>query len=239
MQKSPVTEPARASEVADLLQLGLAGLDLALDQAACGQLLEYLTQLERANQAFNLTGVRDPRDMVGQHLLDSLVVVPWLEGATLLDMGSGGGLPGIPIAVARPDLAVTLLDGNLKKTRFLDNVVRTLRLDNVQVVRARAEDYHPPDVFSMVIARAVGSVAKIVAQASHLIDDTGRLLLMRGVVPEEELAALRSAKGSIRGSTRGSIFDIEAIRQLDVPNLNKKRCLVVLRRTGHQQEHQG
>lgn len=226
-----MTEAAGASELADLLQLGLAGLELELDQAACGQLLEYLVQLERANQVFNLTGVRDPREMVGQHLLDSLAVIPWLEGATLLDMGSGGGLPGIPIAVARPDLAVTLLDGNLKKTRFLDNVVRTLRLDNVQVVRSRAEDYVPPDVFSMVIARAVGSVEKIVAQAAHLIDDTGRLLLMKGLVPEEELAALRSHSGSI--------FDIEAIRSLDVPNLNKERCLVVLRRVAKPAENKG
>ncbi len=203
--------------VAELLESGLAGLELALDDRARRRLLEYLVQLERWNQAYNLTGVRDPRDMVAHHLLDSLVVLPWLEGDTLLDVGSGAGLPGIPLAIARPGLSVTLLDSNLKKTRFLDNVVRTLSLDNVQVVRARAEEYRPPDGFSMVITRAVGSVERIAALTAHLMGKSGRLLMMKGLVPEEELAAL------------GPAFDIEVIRSLDVPDLNKERCLVVIR----------
>lgn len=201
----------------DLLESGLARLGLQLDAQAREQMLEYLSQLERWNQAYNLTGVRDPRNMIPQHLLDSLAVLPWLEGNTLLDLGSGAGLPGIPIAIACPDLSVTLLDSNLKKTRFLGNVVRILSLDNVQVVRARAEDYHPPDGFHMIIARAVGSAEHIATATTHLMGETGRLLLMKGAVPEEELAAL------------GSAFDIEAIRTLDVPDLNKERCLVVLK----------
>jgi 16S rRNA (guanine527-N7)-methyltransferase len=213
-----VNESSRDNSLGELLESGLARLGLPLDAHARQRMLEYLWQLERWNQAYNLTGVRNPRDMVPQHLLDSLAVVPWLDGNTLLDLGSGAGLPGIPIAIARPDLAVTLLDSNLKKSRFLDNVVRTLALDNVQVVRARAEDYHPSGGFQMIIARAVGSAEQIGAAATHLMAETGRLLLMKGAVPEEELAAL------------GSAFDIEAIRTLDVPDLNKERCLIVLRR---------
>jgi 16S rRNA (guanine527-N7)-methyltransferase len=153
--------------------------------------------------------------MVSRHLLDSLAILPYLSGESLLDVGSGGGLPGIPVSIARPDLAVTLLDSNSKKTRFLQQVKAELKLANVTVVHARIEQADLPQ-FEVVTARAFSTIGDIIDLTGRHCHDAGRLLLMKGVYPESELKALASG------------FSVGDIHVLDVPGSDGQRHLVEL-----------
>ncbi len=172
------------------LHRGLQEMGLALPPAIETRLLDYLRLLEKWNRAYNLTAVRDPQEMVGRHLLDSLTVLPYVKGPRVLDVGTGAGLPGIPLALALPALHFTLLDSNAKKTRFVTQAAHALGLANVTVVHARAEQFQPPERFDTVIARALASIPDMLAATRHLCASGGRWLAMKGVFPQEELAGI-------------------------------------------------
>ena len=197
------------------LQQGLRDLGLDLTVPAREQLLNFLGLLEKWNQTYNLTAVRDPEQMVPRHLLDSLTVLPYLQGPQVLDIGTGAGLPGIPLALARPDLEFTLLDSNAKKTRFATQAVHELGLQNVVVVQERVEKFHPEKKFDTLIARAFASIPDMLAASRHLCAPRGRFLVMKGVFPQEELAAV----------TDGYRAEVKA---LHIPGLDAARHVVIL-----------
>lgn len=203
------------------LTVGLEAL--GLDAALAEPLLRYRDELVKWNQAYNLTAVRDPAQMISRHLLDSLALVPWLDARSLIDVGSGAGLPGIPVAIARPDLQVVLLDSAVKRCRFCEHAVLTLGLDQVSVAHSRAEDYSAPHASATVASRAFASLADFVASAGHLAGAGGRLLAMKAARPDEEIAALGGDR--IRG------WRVARVHDLDVPMLDEPRCAVEIVRT--------
>jgi 16S rRNA (guanine527-N7)-methyltransferase len=192
----------------------LVGLELP--DSARDALFAYLDLLHRWNKTYNLTAVRNPADMVSRHVLDSLSVLPWLRGETLLDAGTGAGLPGVPLAIVRPDLRVTLLDSAGKKIRFLRQVQRELGIANVFPVQARLEDYSSPAGFAMIISRAFGELAGFVAASRHLMLPDTRLLAMKGRRPDEEIARLPAW------------IRVEAVEELFPPGLHEQRHLVIM-----------
>ncbi|MFZ1827943.1 MAG: 16S rRNA (guanine(527)-N(7))-methyltransferase RsmG [Candidatus Competibacteraceae bacterium] len=195
---------------------GVERLGIPLPDGSVERLAAYLALLERWNRAYNLTAVRDPDTMVIRHLLDSLSILPWIKGSCVLDVGSGAGLPGIPLAVARPGLAFSLLDSNGKRTRFLTQAVAELQLMNIEVVRSRVEDYQPASPFNSVVSRAFATLADLLASAGRLCAPDGRLLAMKGVFPDDELARLPPG------------YILVGVYPLHVPNLEAERCLVHL-----------
>ena len=200
------------------LERGLAQLEL--DPALREPLLIYLHELEKWNAAYNLTAVRDPLEMVTRHLLDSLAVLPCLRAlprplTRLIDVGSGAGLPGIPLALAHPEWQVDLLDSNGKKARFLRHAVRTLGLRNAQVLEMRAEDCEPDQPYDGVISRAFSALGAFVDSTGHLLAPQGFWLAMKGRVDENESAGLSP---HVR---------IEQIVSLTVPDLAEQRHLVI------------
>ena len=197
------------------LERGLQDMAIDLAPPIRQKLLKFLKYLEKWNSAFNLTAVRDPEQMVPRHLLDSLSVLPFLQGSRVLDIGTGAGLPGIPLALARPNLTFTLLDSNAKKTRFVTQTIHELGLQNVQVVQERVEKFHPTEKFDTLIARAFASIPDMLAASRHLCAPHGRFLLMKGVFPKEELAAV----------TDGYQAEVKTLR---VPGLDAARHLVIV-----------
>jgi 16S rRNA (guanine527-N7)-methyltransferase len=169
------------------LQRGLSELAFELPYDAKERLQQYLALLEKWNRTYNLTAIRNPLEMVSHHLLDSLAVVPHLplplQDATLADVGSGPGLPGIPIAIARPHWRITLNDSKQKKTAFLRQAAIELRLANVQVHEGRAEAWQPPERFALVISRAFAELAEFIAACRHLVVPGGVLAAMKGAAP--------------------------------------------------------
>ena len=198
-----------------LLQQGLREMGLDLTAPVRKKLLNFLELLEKWNRAYNLTAVRDPEQMVPRHLLDSLTVLPYLQGPRVLDIGTGAGLPGIPLALARPDLDFTLLDSKAKKTRFATQALHDLGLKNVAVLQERVEKFHPETKFDTLIARAFASIPDMLAASRHLCATRGRFLVMKGVFPQEELAAV----------TDGYRAEVKALR---IPGLDAARHLVIL-----------
>lgn len=175
----------------------------------------YLRLLEKWNRVHNLTAVRETDQMVVLHLLDSLSLLPHIrEVHTLLDVGSGGGLPGIPIAIARPDLAVTLLDSSHKKASFLEQARVELALANTSVVCERVEQWRPERTFDVVVSRAFAELAEFVAQSQHLVSAGGRMLAMKGIYPFEEIARIPPS------------HRVAEVAELHVPHLQAKRHLV-------------
>jgi 16S rRNA (guanine527-N7)-methyltransferase len=197
------------------LHRGLQAMALALPAGAEARLLDYLRLLEKWNRAYNLTAVRDPQEMVGRHLLDSLAVAPYVKGPRVLDVGTGAGLPGIPLALALPAARFTLLDSNAKKTRFVTQAAHALGLTNVAVVQARAEQFQPPERFDTVIARAFASIPDMLAATRHLCASGGRWLAMKGVFPQAELAGIPAD------------YAAEA-KSLKIPGLAAARHIVII-----------
>ena len=195
---------------------GSERLNIPLPVDASRRLTNYLTLLERWNRAYNLTAVRDPAAMVVRHLLDSLSILPWLQEPKVLDVGSGAGLPGLALAITRPDCAFCLLDSNGKRTRFLIQAVAELQLPNVSVVRSRVEDYQPATLFNSVVSRAFATLADMAANAGRLCAPDGRLLAMKGVFPDDELARLPPG------------YVVVGVYPLHVPHLEAERHLVHL-----------
>ena len=199
---------------AERLRAGLAALGLSA--ALAGPLLAYLDLLLRWNRAYNLTAVRDRSAGITRHLLDSLAPLPLLRGPRLLDLGSGAGLPGIPVAVARPDWRVVLLDRSAKRTRFLTQAVLELRLGNVEVVRADMGGYRPDAPFDTITARAVAGLPELHAAAAPVLAPGGRLVALKGRRPDAEMAVLAGGDVSL------------ACQALHVPGLDEPRHAVVL-----------
>jgi 16S rRNA (guanine527-N7)-methyltransferase len=205
--------------VGGALAAGVVALGLELDVATQTRLLTYLTLLEKWNRTHNLTSVHGVERMVSHHVLDSLAVLPHLasrKGMRLVDVGSGGGLPGIPLAIARPEWHVALVDSNQKKAAFLRQAVADLRLSNAEVVNNRAEAYAPPELFEVAAARALSDLARFVKAAAHLVGEGGRMVAMKGAYPQAEIAMLPS---SVR---------VIAVPALRVPGVEADRHLVIL-----------
>jgi len=174
----------------DPLSAGVAALGLTLPDGAETKLLAYLALLDKWNRVYNLTAVRDTGRMVSHHLLDSLAAVPYFQAGTVLDVGSGGGLPGIPLAIARPELQVTLIDCIAKKTAFLLQAKAELGLQNVNVVTCRVEDFRPDAPFDVITSRAFSDLNLFVKLTRHLLKPGGCWMAMKGLMPHEEIEAL-------------------------------------------------
>lgn len=196
-----------------------AGLrELGLDAALAAPLMLYLAELEKWNAAYNLTSVRDPAEMVTRHLLDSLALLPALDGLSitrLLDVGSGAGLPGIPLALARPQWQVALLDSNGKKARFLRHAVRVLGLGNAEVIESRVESHEPEEPYDAITSRAFSALAEFCALTRPLLADGGHWLAMKGRVDDNEMAALPPFVSAPR------------VIRLAVPGLSEARHVVI------------
>jgi len=175
-------------QIEDVLGLGFQALQLNLPLEG---FVQYLQLLHKWNHAYNLTAVRDQKTMVSRHLLDSLAIIPWIKGFRLIDVGSGAGLPGIPLALAMPERQIALIDSNGKKIRFLQEVCRVLSLTNVEVIQTRVENYHPSQGFDTVISRAFSELDQMVHWTRHLIAPEGIWLAMKGRYPENELTKLQ------------------------------------------------
>jgi len=208
--------PAPESDLAGELADGLAALRLPPTLAP--PLLAYLELLARWNKTYNLTSVRDPREMLRKHLLDSLVMQPYVDAGPLADLGAGPGLPGIPLALAMPQLQVTLVDSNAKMSRFQREAVRVLGLGNVRVLQSRAENVAEPGAFRLLTARALDRLAGIVAVGGHLLAPGGRLLALKGQRPDAEIAELPAG------------WTATAVHALTVPGLDAERHLVEVTR---------
>jgi 16S rRNA (guanine527-N7)-methyltransferase len=199
------------------IESGARSMGLALDESQRSRLAAHLRLVEKWNRVHNLTAVRETDQMVVLHVLDSLSLIPHLgEAKTLLDVGSGPGFPGIPVALARPDLAVTLLDSSRKKCTFLEQARAELGLANVRVVCERVEQWKPEERFDAVVSRAFAELSDFVTQARHLVQPGGRLLAMKGVYPFEEIARLPQS------------HRVAGVVELAVPSLDAKRHLVLL-----------
>jgi 16S rRNA (guanine527-N7)-methyltransferase len=202
---------------AALLAEGLKGLGLPLSQEASGKLLAYVELLMKWNRTYNLTAIREPERMVSHHLIDSLAVLPHLPQGSLVDVGSGGGLPGIPIAIAQPHRRVTLNDSNHKKGAFMQQAAIELGLANVAVHIGRAEAWRPSELFDGAISRAFAELADFIAACRHLVKPEGFFAAMKGLHPHEEIA--RVAEG-VRCDT---------VAKLHVPFVDSDRHLVLCR----------
>jgi 16S rRNA (guanine527-N7)-methyltransferase len=203
--------------LADQLGSGISALGLILPDGAESKLLDYLTLLTKWNRVYNLTAIREERDMVVQHLLDSLVVLGHLPDATaIIDVGSGAGLPGIPLAIARPQIPVTLVDPVQKKCAFQQQAKIQLALTNVSISCGRIEAMPRPEENVVVISRAYAELADFIATSGHLVGPGGRLYAMKGLLPEAEIVALPSGWQAI------------ACTPLQVPGLAAERHLIVL-----------
>lgn len=172
------------------LAQGLLTMQCALDGDQQSALLAYVALLEKWNKVYNLTAVRDPAQMLPQHLLDALSIRPYLSGTRLLDVGTGAGLPGIPLAIAEPEREFVLLDSAMKRTRFVTQAVGELGLKNVEVVQVRIEDYRPAALFDTITSRAFTATGDFVAATGHLLAAKGQLLAMKGKLPEQEISSL-------------------------------------------------
>ena len=203
------------------LAAGIAALGLALPEGGEAKLLAYLALLDKWNRVYNLTAVRDTERMVSHHLLDSLAAVPFFQGGCpdlirVLDVGSGGGLPGIPLAIARPELQVTLIDSIAKKTAFLLQAKAELGLANLHVVTSRVEDFRPQAGFDVITSRAFSDLKEFVTLTRHLLKPGGHWLAMKGLIPHEEIASLPDW------------LKVSANHALAVPGLEASRHLIVL-----------
>ena len=199
------------------LRAGMAELALAPTPAAVEAMLDYIELLARWNGTYNLTAVRDPQAMVAHHLLDSLAVAHLVRGERLADIGSGAGLPGIPLAIVAPELSVTLIDSNGKKTRFLREAVRALRLDNVRIEAQRVEAVRGE--FDTVTARAFSALGEMVRLAGHLLAADGILLALKGQLHKDEILELPAG------------FSVAEVKALRVPGLAAARHAVIIQRS--------
>lgn len=200
------------------LQQGLSRLPLEVSKAEQHQLCEYIALLDRWNKAYNLTAVREPLKMISKHLLDSLAISPYLVGERILDMATGPGIPGIPLAIINPRRSFTLLDSNSKKIRFVRQAVMELGLKNIDAVHSRIEQLQPEKPFQSITSRAFTALPNMVKLSGHLLNEENRLLAMKAAQPKEEIKPLLEAG-----------YRVETI-PLNVPLLDGERCLVVIQK---------
>lgn len=199
------------------LASGLAVMGVSVDSVTQQKLLDYIELIDKWNKVHNLTAVRDPNDMVTMHLLDSLSVLPCIKGEDLLDVGSGAGLPGIPLALVRPELKVTVMDSNHKKASFMRQAKAVLGMSNLEIVCGRVEEYHSEAGFSTIISRAFSDLSEFLRLSRHLLAEDGVWLAMKGVYPYDELA-----------QSHGITSEVIPLR---VPGLDAQRHLVIMKAT--------
>lgn len=204
------------NDFAEILGEGAAALGIGLDEQALDQLLRLMDMLEKWNTVYNLTALHDRASWVTAHLLDSLSLVPHLEGRRFLDVGTGPGFPGLPAAIARPDTEWTLLDSNQKKMAFVSQVVAELQLGNVTIRRSRVESFLPETSFDGVVSRAFSDLGDFAHLTAHLLGKEGRLLAMKGRLSHEEMARVDTTRFRVR------------VEPLVVPGLAGERHLVFL-----------
>ncbi|EFR3472563.1 16S rRNA (guanine(527)-N(7))-methyltransferase RsmG [Salmonella enterica] len=192
-----------------------AGISLTDHQK--NHLVAYVGMLDKWNKAYNLTSVRDPAEMIVRHILDSIVVAPYLQGQRFIDVGTGPGLPGIPLAIVLPDAHFTLLDSLGKRVRFLRQVQHELKLENITPVQSRVEAYPSEPPFDGVISRAFASLSDMVSWCRHLPGDKGCFYALKGQLPEDEIASLPNN------------FSVESVEKLRVPQLEGERHLVIIK----------
>ncbi|EBA3591188.1 16S rRNA (guanine(527)-N(7))-methyltransferase RsmG [Salmonella enterica] len=192
-----------------------AGISLTDHQKTL--LVAYVDMLHKWNKAYNLTSVRDPNEMLVRHILDSIVVAPYLQGQRFIDVGTGPGLPGIPLAIVLPDAHFTLLDSLGKRVRFLRQVQHELKLENITPVQSRVEAYPSEPLFDGVISRAFASLNDMVSWCHHLPGEKGRFYALKGQLPGDEIASLPDN------------FSVESVEKLRVPQLEGERHLVIIK----------
>ncbi len=201
-------------QLSDTLKHGIHALGEDPAAHPCETYLWFLQELSRWNKAYNLTAITDPAQMLTHHLLDSLSILPYIHGQRCLDVGTGAGLPGLILALARPQTHWILLDSKSKKVRFLQHVLLELKPGNIEVVLSRAEDYRPAQLFSTAVTRAFSSLAEIYRITAHLIAKDGYMLAMKGGYPGQELAVLTGVES-------------KAVK-LQVPGLDSDRHLIIM-----------
>ena len=206
-----IDEPIRSR-----LELGANKLGIPIDEYRLDQFCDYLALLKKWNKAYNLTALKSLEQMLGLHLLDSLAVIPYIKGKHILDVGTGAGLPGIIIAIQKPDVRMTLLDSNGKKTRFLNQVKAELDLANVEVIHSRVEKFRPEELFDSVLSRAFASLKDMTDNAAHLLAEGGRFWAMKGRYPQQEIESL------------GSMYTLESCQALQIPGVDAERHLIEL-----------
>ncbi|MFT6791654.1 MAG: 16S rRNA (guanine527-N7)-methyltransferase [Cellvibrionaceae bacterium] len=207
-----------------VIRQGLQSMGIALEEKQIQTLLSYLLTLHRWNKVYNLSAIRDPAVMATLHLLDSLALVPYLRAFVqknshpiqLIDVGSGGGLPGLPLAIACPEATVTLLDSNGKKTRFLFQTALELGLKNTKVVQDRVEKFSPGHKFSIVTSRAFSSIGNMLDVSNHLLEEEGEFWAMKGVYPAIELSEYRE--------------QLDRVHRLQIPGCEGERHLLILKK---------
>ena len=212
------------NKLLQLLQNGCGVLSLKLSEDAQKKLIDYVFLLKKWNQTYNLTAIDDPEEIILHHILDSLAVTPYIKGMNILDVGTGAGLPGIPLALALPDKHFVLLDSNNKKTRFLFYVITTLKISNVEIINQRVENYNPQktnsfDGFDIIITRAFSSLQDILKKTKRLYNSNGCLLAMKGKVPKEEIEEIN--------------YPV-IVYNLNIPGLQKERHLIVIEKINYE-----
>jgi 16S rRNA (guanine527-N7)-methyltransferase len=206
---------------AELLEDGIYELELEERLGGDELLMEYVTELMNWNRVYNLTSVRKPTDIVTRHILDSLTILPYLRGDRILDIGTGAGLPGIPLAIACPEREFVLLDSSSKKLRFVQQTLGILKLDNVRLEDSRIEDFQPEVLFDTVICRAFSDLPDFYRYAARLCSHDGRMLAMKGVYPMTEVECLED---------KSVIDDVVSLK---VPGLDAERHLVIMHAAEH------
>lgn len=209
-----------SQDLVSSLSRGVSSLGIDLTEEQQSRLVEYIELLVKWNRVYNLTAVRDPQHMLNRHILDSLSVMPYLVGDRIIDIGAGAGLPGIPLAIARPEKTFVLLDSNRKKTRFMQQAKTTLGLGNVEVVCSRVENFLPDELFDSIISRAFSSLLQMATWSAHLCAPHGVLLAMKGTYPEAEMADLTEHTKS---------FEIKAVHNLRYSGVDAERYLVEIK----------
>ncbi len=200
----------------EALQEGLERLDIQAEQPLCTAYLRYLELLAKWNKAYNLTAVKEPEAMLKRHVLDSLSVHTFIKGEQCLDIGTGPGLPGLILALAQPNKHWTLLDSNVKKTRFLQHVKAQLDISNIDIVHSRAENFQNENGYTTIICRAFSSLREFYSASHHLLQDKGKLFAMKADISEKELSEVKQL-----------IKHVE-INELNVPEETSKRCIVIM-----------
>ena len=201
-----------------ILELGMQTMSIPYTTAQIDRLLAYLDLMDRWNKAYNLTAIRGRDNWVIRHLLDSLAVLPLLRAHRGIDVGTGAGLPGIPLAIMRPDTPIALLDSNGKKTRFLFQAKMQLGLSNLTIVESRVEQYQPTELYDAVVSRAFASLADMVQVCEHLLSPGGSFFAMKAATVDSEITDMKKATHDR--------FSVTAIHELAIPGLNESRSVV-------------
>jgi 16S rRNA (guanine527-N7)-methyltransferase len=209
------------SEVRSILKntlaTGIAAVGLAVDEPTQDRLLEYLLQLHKWNQAFNLSGIKQLDEMLNLHLLDSLVLAPFVDGDRIADVGTGAGLPGFPLALCFPEKQFYLIDSNSKKTRFIFQTAALLEVKNITVIHSRVEDYAMQPQVDIVTSRAFAALTDFVQGCRYLLSGTGKFLAMKGLYPQAEIDALPAG------------FQVSAVHPVKVPGVTAERHILEIR----------